>query len=178
MKIGRNINLNVAFTCPTIRGTRGVMALVCAMKLPSGHKLGVVSPWIHSIGIWEFGGSLFSERPSIFHLLSLQEKRMEIMKGLHEAINLREVPRWDLTMGVWLLDIERLQQGGKFPKNLVHERASQWGLRQAIKEAEDFGLDHADDLAVLEAALHVFRFFPAFSGVGNCPILGILDITL
>lgn len=51
--------------------------------------------------------------------LEHEEKRMEIMKGLHEAINLREVPR----------------------------------LRQAIKEAEDFGLDHADDLAVLEEAV-------------------------
>ena len=38
----------------------------------------------------------------------MQEKRMEIMKGLHEAIDLREVPRRDLTMlWVWLLDIRK-----------------------------------------------------------------------
>eukprot|EP00434_Breviolum_minutum_P009786 symbB.v1.2.008618.t1/scaffold516.1/size216213/4 len=51
--------------------------------------------------------------------LEHEEKRMKIINGLHEAINLREVPR----------------------------------LRVVIKEAEQFGLEHPDDLALLEEAV-------------------------
>jgi len=51
--------------------------------------------------------------------LEHEEKRMKIINALHEAINLREVPR----------------------------------LRAVIKEAEQFGLEHPDDLALLEEAV-------------------------
>eukprot|EP00438_Fugacium_kawagutii_P027187 Skav219559 [mRNA] locus=scaffold3801:72732:78295:+ [translate_table: standard] len=77
--------------------------------------------------------------------LNSQEKRTKITNALHEAINVREVPRGKLrilrvtvaigiTTGVTWYSF-------KLPR----------GLRQAIKEAEQFGLDHAEDLALLEA---------------------------